>query len=564
MKEQIADLIAKTNALVNYMEENKKKAKELREIDKIPQTTSQNPKLHQEAVEQYFKLIKGIQAHIEKTDVDTGSELLELLTAIQKMVVDNFNKNKIKVISSPNNYQKIMMKYVEHIRHLRDGILPSVILFSSMSNTKNNIKKLDPNFSSQNLTVVPVPKNAKNSKAIFKNYFSSNIQKECVDAIFVGPTGAGKTYIAKLFYEFLTGTKVNRKIGGILRSQYVSAYYPRFDFIQMGGKAKICITECEYTRNKKEITYKVYEEKFIRPTVYNEESSRAHLMYSLPVMKGLKLGFMSGVPNKVFNIVDLCGIENPNEMSLRAFGFYILRMLNVDLFFLNGLFPSGASSSISRLMLYIKKPIKNRVTSTEKGMIDNIVKFIDQSDNSIKKFWKLVKNDVVTISDFIIFCILSRTMLNIKTGKQAENIKAVNSNKQRYKTAFFEQMARDPSVKVGNVGGILGKLFKNHNESLKNYTIGNYMLQMFKRCLESLYIESSLSEIKTIFKPSVKKNLTTIKNINVSAKTGMMKKKLKSRKSKKYLIGVVNPTVTNNDIRKYHKNIVNNFKNLTK
>ena len=568
MKEQVADLIEKTNAVIQYMEMNKKKITEPKEINKIPQNTTKKPEIHQEAVERYFKLIKGVQKYIEKTNVNTGSELLELLLNIQTMVTENFNKKKFKVISSPNNYQRVMVKYANYVRSLRDGLLPSVILFSSMSNTKNNIKKLSPTFSSKNLTVVPVPKGITNSKAVFQNHFSSNIQKECVDAIFLGPTGAGKTYIAKLFYEFLTGTKVNKRIGGILRTQYVSAYYPRFDIIQSGKNAKICITECADTRNKQEITYCKYESRFIRPTVYNDESSRAHLMYSLPVMKGMKLGILSGVPNKVFNIVDLCGIEDPNDMSLKAFGFYIFRMLNVELTFLNSLFPTGSYSSIDRLKLYLKKPIKDRVRSTEPGIIKNIVKYMDQSKDiaheSMKKFWNLVKDDVLTISDFIIFCVLSRTMRNIKTGTQSENLKAVNSNKQRYKTAFFEQMGKDPSVKVGKVEGVLEELFKPHSDTLKNYTLGNYMFQMFKRCLESLYIERSLSEIKTIFKPSVKKNLTVIRNVNIGGKTGMMTKFLKSRKSKKYLLGVVNPTVKNNDIKKYHKMVINNFVNLTK
>ena len=569
MKVQFNDLIKKTNAVINYMEKNKIRMTTNREINKIPPTGSKKKEIHQKAIKNYYNLIRGVQSLIQKTNVNTGVELSELLMDIRAMIVNQMNNKKLKEIESPNNYEKLIKKYLEYIKKLRDGLVPKIYLFSSMSKSVNNIKKLKSTFNSKNLKVIPVPQNTKKPMEIFGSIFidKDNIQTKCFDIVFIGPTGGGKTYISKMFYEFVTGQAVNKKIGGVLRSQYVTAYYPRFDFVQTkrGENARIKITECVDTRNKRELTYDVYEKKYIKPTVYNEESSRAHLMYSLPPMKGMKT-IMGNVPGKMFNIFDLCGMEDPEEMSKRAFGFSIYEMLNTDLFFMHSLLPSGAASSISTLMQYLQKPPKQRVTYGEKRIVQNIIRFLDSSKDkaheSLKNLYKSTTREIETVADLVVFCIVARTMQDIKTG----NMNTQNANAKAYKLAFFSEIQKNPNTKVKSVKNeLLKKLFLNHNNALKEYTIGNYMIQMFSRCLESIYIKHSLYSIRKSFKPNIKNNLTVINKVNVNATTGLIPKFLNSRKqSEKYLFGVVNPTVTNGDIKKYHVKMINNFENMMK
>jgi len=567
MKEQFADLVAKTNALVEYMNMNKKKVVTNKEINKIPPSSSKKPEMPQRAVNKYYDVIMKVKNRVSKSNVNTKTELMNLLSEIQKMVIVN---NKVKVIESPNNYQKIMIKYAEYIRKLKDEIVPSVILFSSMSNSENNLKKLVPNFSGNNLAVVPVPKNAKNAKVIFQNYFDKNIQKDCVDVFFLGPTGAGKTYISKLFYEFVTGKKVNQQmLIGLLRSQYVTAYYPKFDFVKKDNdkRAKVFIRECTDLRDDSELTYGEYTKKYIKPTVYNTESSRAHLMYSLPPVKGMKM-IVGGMPGKMFNIIDLCGIESPVKMSLKAFGFNIMEILNVNLSFLYGMFSPSSSANIAEIIDYMTEKPEERKRDREKGMIGKMKKSVNKSNNkNIKTMWRILEDDIKDISDLYIFLFLSRTLKFFEKGKQKNNNKTKNSKEQEYKMAFFKQMSEDPEIKVGDIEtGVLVNLFKKHSEVLKKYTLAKYMFEMFKRCLESIYIEDSLSNVKKVFKPEINKKLSVIKNVNVSfSETSLLSNfiKNKNRKSKKYLLGVVNPTVENKDIKEYHINILNNFKNLS-
>ena len=568
MKEQFADLVAKTNALVEYMNMNKKKVVTNKEINKIPPSSSKKPEMPQRAVNKYYNLIIKVKNRVSKSNVNTETELRNLLSEIQKMVIDN---NKVKVIETPNNYQKVMIKYAEYIKKLKDGIIPSTILFSSMSNSVSDLKKLVPNFSGNNLAVVPVPKNAKNSKVIFQNYFDKNIQKDCVDVFFLGPTGAGKTYISKLFYEFITGKKVNQQmLIGMLRTQYVSAYYPKFDFVKKNGdkKVNVFIRECVDLRDDRELTYGEYTKKYIKPTVYNTESSRAHLMYSLPPAKGMKT-IAGGMPGKRFNIIDLCGIESPVKMSLKAFGFNIMEILNVNLKFLYGMFSPTSSANIAEILDYMTENPEERKREREKSMIEKMKRSANTStDKNLKTMWGILKDDIKDISDLHIFLFLARTLKVLTKGPPKNNNKTQNSKEQEYKMAFFKQMSEDPRIEVGKIKtGVLGNLFKKHSEVLKKYTLAKYMFEMFKRCLESIYIEDSLSNIKKVFNPNIKKELSVVKNVNVSfSETSLLSKYIQNnnRKSKKYLLGVVNPTVENKDIKEYHIKMLNNFKKLTK
>jgi hypothetical protein len=568
MKEQFADLVAKTNALVEYMNMNKKKVVTNKEINKIPPSSSKKPEMPQRAVNKYYNLIIKVKNRVSKSNVNTETELRNLLSEIQKMVIDN---NKVKVIETPNNYQKVMIKYAEYIKKLKDGIIPSTILFSSMSNSVSDLKKLVPNFSGNNLAVVPVPKNAKNSKVIFQNYFNKNIQKDCVDVFFLGPTGAGKTYISKLFYEFVTGKKVNQQmLIGMLRTQYVSAYYPKFDFVKKNGdkKVNVFIRECVDLRDDRELTYGEYTKKYIKPTVYNTESSRAHLMYSLPPAKGMKT-IAGGMPGKRFNIIDLCGIESPVKMSLKTFGFNIMEILNVNLKFLYGMFSPTSSANIAEILDYMTENPEERKREREKSMIEKMKRSANTStDKNLKTMWGILKDDIKDISDLHIFLFLARTLKVLTKGPPKNNNKTQNSKEQEYKMAFFKQMSEDPGIEVGEIKtGVLGNLFKKHSEVLKKYTLAKYMFEMFKRCLESIYIEDSLSNIKKVFNPNIKKELSVVKNVNVSfSETSLLSKYIQNnnRKSKKYLLGVVNPTVENKDIKEYHIKMLNNFKKLTK
>ena len=118
------------------------------------------------------------------------------------------------------------------------------------------------------------------------NDYTSIKNKKKLNLFFIGPSGSGKTF---LFNKYL-GKKITK----------VTAYYPTFDYNLKSGTLTISDTS-------KEMYYSEFKERFIRPTPFNPESSRAHMSYQ----------------NGDVTAFDLAGTENPMAIMYKSLGYNI-------------------------------------------------------------------------------------------------------------------------------------------------------------------------------------------------------------------------------------------------
>ncbi|MGA1008705.1 MAG: hypothetical protein ACO3SE_09060, partial [Sedimenticolaceae bacterium] len=125
-----------------------------------------------------------------------------------------------------------------------------------------------------------------NIKSIVNDYTSIEPKKN-LNLFFIGPSGSGKTF---LFNKYL-----GKNISGM-----VTAYYPTFDYNLQSGILTISDTS-------EPMTYNEFKRRFIRPTPFNPNSSRAHMSYE----------------NGDVTAFDLAGTENPMAIMDKALGYNI-------------------------------------------------------------------------------------------------------------------------------------------------------------------------------------------------------------------------------------------------
>jgi hypothetical protein len=125
-----------------------------------------------------------------------------------------------------------------------------------------------------------------NIKSIVSDYTSIEPKKN-LNLFFIGPSGSGKTF---LFNKYL-----GKNISGM-----VTAYYPTFDYNLQSGILTI-------SDESEQMSYGKFKQRFIRPTPFNPNSSRAHMSYQ----------------NGDVTAFDLAGTENPMAIMDKALGYNI-------------------------------------------------------------------------------------------------------------------------------------------------------------------------------------------------------------------------------------------------
>jgi len=125
-----------------------------------------------------------------------------------------------------------------------------------------------------------------NIKSIVNDYTSIEPKKN-LNLFFIGPSGSGKTF---LFNKYL-----GKNISGM-----VTAYYPTFNYDLQSGILTI-------SDESEQMSYGEFKQRFIRPTPFNPNSSRAHMSYQ----------------NGDVTAFDLAGTENPMAIMDKALGYNI-------------------------------------------------------------------------------------------------------------------------------------------------------------------------------------------------------------------------------------------------
>ena len=132
-----------------------------------------------------------------------------------------------------------------------------------------------------------------NIEAIVSEYTSIEPKKN-LNLFFIGPSGSGKTF---LFDKYLGKNITGKNIKGM-----VTAYYPTFDYDLESGILTI-------SDESKQMSYGQFQQRFIHPTPFNPNSSRAHMSYQNQ--------------NGDVTAFDLAGTENPIAIMYEALGYNI-------------------------------------------------------------------------------------------------------------------------------------------------------------------------------------------------------------------------------------------------
>ena len=506
---------------------------------------------------------------------------IQIIQSTKNNSVNIKNKNKLESwLKTPtyNNFNSSIKPILEKIFNL-----PEIVLFVNQSTNNNNAT-----FGALNNEGFEIAR--VQSGAISPNIFNQilvpfeNPPKKELDIFMLGVTGSGKTTLVDSLYEYVTKVKINKKVAGIFRTQKVSVFKPIFDvFMDSSNKTRILISE-KYS--ERDTTYADYVQKYIRPTPFNPESSRAHVVYTLPPIKGgntlLKGPLGKGVSK--LNIVDLCGNESPIAMSMACFGMNIFEHMGTPVSYLQTI--SGSKTSLqglSDLSQYVIKSFNKRSQKDETSIVGKVIKDINKvEDDRIKTMFKQIQPETI----FDIFVLINLCKF-IKASPDET----------------FTRMMQTPNSKIAilNRPDVVQEFIASAPQ-IKEYSVAKYMFEMTKRCFEGLYITRSLEELKTVFNPRdfasvkniVNKNDPTVeilKNLNnknkfkgYSIALDNLKKQVKvnktliinsiestqlsevfrSKTSKKFLFAVVNPKRGNINKHKKTINTIRRIKNIKK
>jgi len=507
---------------------------------------------------------------------------IQIIESTKNNSVNITNKNKLESwLKNPtaNNFNSSIKPILEKIFNL-----PEIVLFVNESNSNNNIATFNAS-KNEGFEVTRVSPGAVNKRVFYEILLAfTDAPKKELDIFMLGVTGSGKTTLVDSLYEYVTNVPINRRIGGIFRTQKVSVFKPIFDvFMDDQNKTRILISE-KYS--ERDTTYDNYVKKFIRPTPFNPESSRAHVVYTLPPLGGtntLKDGPLGKGVSKL-NIVDLCGNESPIAMSMACFGMNIFQHMGEPVSYLQTISNSKTTlQGLNDLTRYIIKPFDKRSQDEENKIVGKVLKDISKvTDNRIKTMFNEIKPETI----FEIFILINLCKFII--GKP---------------DIEFTRMMRKSNLKISTQKppDVVQKFIKSAPK-VGNYSVAKYMFEMTKRCFEGLYITRSLEELKTVFNPRdfasvkniVNKNDPTVeilKNLNnknkfkgYSIALDNLKKQVKvnktliinsiestqlsevfrSKTSKKFLFAVVNPKRGNINKHKKTINTIRRIKNIKK
>jgi hypothetical protein len=515
------------------------------------------------------------------TKKDIVLRAIQIIKSTKNETVNIKNLSELESwIADPN-----IKKFNTTIKPILEKIfnIPEIVLFLNESTSNNNIATFGAS-KNEGFEVARVPPGAVNKQVFYKILlpFTEPPKKE-LDIFMLGVTGSGKTTLVDSLYQYVTNVKIDRKIGGVFRAQKVSVFKPVFNvFMDNQNKTRILISE---NYSERDTTYDNYVKNFIRPTPFNPESSRAHVVYTLPPMRGgntlLKGPLGKGV--STLNIVDLCGNESPIAMSMACFGMNIFEHMGTPVSYLQTISGTKILTGLNDLTQYIIKPFNKRKQSDEDKIVKNVLNDLKKiPDDRIKTMFNQIKPETI----FEIF-----VMINL-----CKFIKAKPDDE-------FTRMMQTPNAKIARLNPPdVVKKFIADTPQIKEYSVAKYMFEMSKRCFEGLYITRSLEELKTVFNPRdfasvkniVNKNDATLeilknmneknnfkgysialnnlkKQINVSKtlvinsiESTKLSEVFRSKKSKKFLFAVVNPKRGNMNKHKKTINVIRRIKNIKK
>jgi hypothetical protein len=308
---------------------------------------------------------------------------------------------------------------------------------------------------------------------IFSQVLSGYKPGENARVFLSGPTGSGKTTALEAFIKY---------VGDLEWDNSTMIRYYGLSVSRGSNPHDVYIKDT----TSEESSLSVFAAKYIRPTPFNPQSSRAHLYIDIKADKNPKLKKRDF---KSMRVYDLAGKEDP--FAIMDIAFNGLNIFSEDLWRM-----SSVVVQTPELRALCKATLGGKELKAT-GIKDKMIL------GFMMKTFFYYKEDVTDQSK------LQTEWRNIIKGDINTTMESITSNINNINIATKDFM----NSYMGDLGGISDKFkFGKNNaaddikfifEDEPELKVCNYVYHMIHRVLEGIYITRTLNELKVIFKPKL-------------------------------------------------------------
>ena len=293
---------------------------------------------------------KCIESNKKSAIIQNNFKQASIYKEEENKVLDEINNLELKLYSK--HKKEVTKKDVASIISIKTKI-PIYELINNKTNIKNMELKIKNNILGQDNAVKEVIKNIKKIKLGFKNH-------KCNSFMFIGPSGVGKTELAKIFGEYLVG------VNNIIRLDMS-------EFVEASSISKIIGSSPGYVG---------YDDK---KNILEEIRNKP---YSVLILDEIEKA-SSSVINLFYQILDEGKIKDSSGRTIRFDNVTIIMTSNIGFDEIHVGFNSKRNNIInSKLNEFFNTSFINR--------IDNTIIFNELKENTIRELINKKLNEIKT------------------------------------------------------------------------------------------------------------------------------------------------------------------------
>ncbi len=280
------------------------------------------------------------------------------------------------------------------------------------------------------------------------------------------------------------------------------------------------------------MSFNIFSEKYIRPTPFNPQSSRAHMSYEMIISENKKSNFGGKEKLRVF---DLAGAENPMAIMFRTFGFNAFAGIHETRWKDMGTPPTIKGSPSKSVDVFFNKTTSVKTSNDDLSTLAKtfIFHFLFQSSQSVSELPKFrpgyydikvaqnstkgTKREKIVIKPDIHHELLmhyrGKTIADLCNGRESGN--DFNKIIPLHYGGIIDQITK-------KLRRILPTDGTNYTNRDKNPLVSVFLYESFKRVIEGFYITRSLFSLRYAFTSSGASTngaLEGLKKLNVNSKT---------------------------------------------
>ncbi len=346
LKEEIIDKIIELSK--KYIHNRKEPDASIDILDevcaKVSLKENKNAKKYKELKRNYMETKEKKNQAIIKNDFQAASIYKEK----ENKIVDEINHLELDLYK--NNKKEVLVEEVAQVIHMKS----SVPVYEILKDNNKMIKEIENTLTK---TIIGQDKSLSEVINIAKKIKLGFFDHQCYSFLFAGPSGVGKTELAKTFAKTLVGENVIRLD--------MSEYSESHSVSKIIGAPPGYVGYQDYTNISEEIRNKPYSVLIL------DEIEKAH----------------PNVLNLFFQILDEGQIKNANGNIIHFDNVIIIMTSNIGFDDIHvGFQPQGDSITQTKLREFFSVPFINR--------IDNIITFNTLTKDNMKKIIALKLNDL--------------------------------------------------------------------------------------------------------------------------------------------------------------------------